>query len=160
MSSFAGKRPLKIYEYPSPELLGVARDVKMIEAYEIVAKLRRAIRQVENKGRAALGMAAPQLGIPRRVFVTKEGAYINPLILSRAPKKDWETFYEGCFSLPIDRFDYKVKRSPYVRLSWVDEAGKNHIQRFTGQAAQVLQHEMDHLDGILCNKLELEKGKA
>lgn len=76
--------------------------------------------------------------------------FINPEITWRtgAPLDLCE---EGCYSLQEGRFDYKVHRYPSIRLKWQDLTGTWHEGRFNGKKAQVIQHEMAHLDGFLCN---------
>ncbi len=94
-----------------------------------------------------VGLAAPQVGRSLRIFIAFGVGYINPEIIwkTKAPS---DIKLEGCYSCQDNFFGYKVERSPSIRLRWQDGFGKVHEQRFNGYEAQVLQHEMDHLQGI------------
>jgi peptide deformylase len=88
-----------------------------------------------NKG--GLGLAAPQVGLPYRCFVTHWGdVFINPVITARSI--DCEIECEGCLSFP--GLAVSIKRSKTVTVSG---------RRYSGLQARVIQHEMDHLNGIL-----------
>lgn len=106
-----------------------------------------------------VGLAAPQIGVPLRVFVydwTEEdgtelrGVVINPVLklgaISSEPA-DWETEQEGCLSVPGERFP--LKRAETVTLTGVDlEQNAVHFEA-AGWLARIFQHEFDHLDGVL-----------
>lgn len=101
------------------------------------------------------GLAAPQVGVPLRLVVMdatwKEG-HPAPLILVN-PEIIWssnarETYDEACLSIP-DR-NVSVSRPAEVALRWQGLDGTASEGRFDGFAAVCLQHEVDHLDGILC----------
>lgn len=94
-----------------------------------------------------VGMAANMIGVSKRIIAFDcEGKYMlmfNPEIL----KKDLPYMTEeGCLSLSGKR---KVKRWKSVKVKYLDEAGKIKIRTFTGFTAQIIQHEVDHLEGIL-----------
>jgi len=96
-----------------------------------------------------IGLAAIQVGLDARVIVvdTKDGAlgFINPEIIERS--KEFEIGEEGCLSVP-GQFGM-VKRSKEITLSAFDEDGNEVIFDAKGLFARVLQHEVDHLNGIL-----------
>ena len=103
------------------------------------------------KGR---GLAAPQVGVMQRVFVMdagwKEGRP-SPLVCVNPVIKDASgaaVSVEGCLSIP-DR-PVRIERPAVVRLAWQDLAGRDCEGFFEGFAATCVQHERDHLDGILC----------
>ncbi len=94
------------------------------------------------------GLAAPQVGVLRRIAVVEyEDQYyelINPVIL----KSSGETVEdEGCLSVPGIRGD--VKRPEIITIQYVDRNGKRHRDEITGMPARICCHEIDHLDGIL-----------
>jgi peptide deformylase len=95
-----------------------------------------------------VGLAAPQLGVPLRVFVFDVGdgpkALINPVIETA---DGWEERLEGCLSIP--GLYYPVERPSRVVVAGVDEDGQRVRFEMTGLGARVVQHETDHLDGIL-----------
>ena len=94
-----------------------------------------------------VGMAANMIGIAKRIIAfDDEGKYtvmLNPVILRRA---DPYTAGEGCLSLPGTR---KVKRWKSIRVQWQNEELQTRIKTYTGFTAEIIQHEIDHCDGIL-----------
>ena len=94
-----------------------------------------------------VGMAANMIGKRKRIIVMAKGpvivAMMNPKILSATGPFETE---EGCLSLEGIR---KVKRFRSVRLQWQDMQMKTHIGILDGFQAQIVQHEMDHCNGIL-----------
>ncbi len=97
-----------------------------------------------------IGLAAIQVGIELRMLVVDEGrgvggrAYINPVIVEQGGAQVGE---EGCLSLPGVFAD--VRRAEWVVVEAADRSGTSFRRRATGLLARVLQHEIDHLDGIL-----------
>jgi len=115
---------------------------------------------------SGVGLAAPQVGQSIRLFIVdaspfaedEDGAptedahlkdfkrvFINPYIVEEEGT-EW-AFEEGCLSIPNIRED--VMRPPRILLQYQDEKFKEHEEEFDGFAARVIQHEHDHLDGIL-----------
>jgi peptide deformylase len=98
-----------------------------------------------------VGLAAPQLGISQRLLVYRIGPDA-PLIALANPQLDWasdeqEALDEGCLSIPGVTVD--VDRPVHVRVSARDEEGEQRVVEASGLEARVIQHEMDHLDGVL-----------
>jgi peptide deformylase len=99
-----------------------------------------------------VGLAAPQLGISQRLLVYKVGSDA-PLITLVNPELEWssdddvETLEEGCLSIPTVAVD--VERPIHVRVRARDERGDERLVEASGLEARVIQHEMDHLDGVL-----------
>ncbi len=122
-----------------------------------------------------VGLAAPQVGKSVRLFVIDASpfedehpelkdwkrTFINPQIIEEEGK-EWE-FNEGCLSIPGIRED--VERKPELILEYEDENFELHEEKFSGVIARVIQHEYDHLEGILFTdrlsplKKRLLKGK-
>jgi peptide deformylase len=102
-------------------------------------------------GAMGVGLAATQLGVLRRMLVFQAGpdavatALINPVI--EWLSDDLETAEEGCLSLPGVGLD--VERPLHARVSGVDTGGEPILLEASGLEARVLQHEIDHLDGVL-----------
>lgn len=101
------------------------------------------------------GLAAPQVGVPLRLFVMdigwKEGApnpqvFVNPRLTDASDVM--VPFTEACLSIPGQTS--RVARPDRVALQWQDLHGTAHEGWFDGFAAVCVQHERDHLDGILC----------
>jgi peptide deformylase len=96
-----------------------------------------------------IGLAATQVGIGLRMLVVDEGrgagrAYLNPVVVEQGGEQVGE---EGCLSLPGIFAD--VRRAEWVVVEAMDRAGASFRRRASGLLARVLQHEMDHLDGVL-----------
>jgi len=96
-----------------------------------------------------IGLAAPQVDKPIRVIAVnienQAHIFINPKITKKSFLKD--TAEEGCLSVP-GRYG-QVKRHKKITLEYLDRKNKTHKQKFTKLPARIIQHEIDHLDGIL-----------
>ena len=136
---------------PDPRLKAVSEPVGKVDdsIRKLVADLIDSMYEANG-----IGLAAVQIGVPKRVLVMdlaqQEGkkdpkAYINPKILWASDEK--VTTEEGCLSVP-DIWD-DVKRPARIRAEYQDEHGKKHAIEADGLFACCLQHEMDHLDGVL-----------
>ncbi|MGM9669495.1 MAG: peptide deformylase [Faecousia sp.] len=94
-----------------------------------------------------VGMAANMIGIPRRIIVFADGQeyreMFNPEILKKTGPFETE---EGCLSLTGRR---KTTRYRTVKVQWKTREGQTRIKTFTGWTAQIIQHEIDHCNGIL-----------
>lgn len=94
-----------------------------------------------------VGMAANMIGVHRRILVFSAGplavAMINPVIVKKSGKYEAE---EGCLSLPGVR---KARRYSVIEVEYFDEAFKRRRGIFRDFTAQIIQHEMDHFEGIL-----------
>ena len=97
---------------------------------------------------ACVGMAANMIGVHKRIIVfDKEGTYMtmfNPQILKVAGPYDTE---EGCLSLLGG--PRPCKRYQTIKVQWQNEKFQTRIKTFTGWTAQIIQHEIDHCNGIL-----------
>jgi peptide deformylase len=98
-----------------------------------------------------VGLAAPQLGVSQRLLVYRVGPDA-PVIALANPEIEWtsrdsEVLDEGCLSIPGITVD--VERPVHVRIRALDEAGDPRSIEASGLEARVIQHEMDHLDGVL-----------
>jgi len=103
-----------------------------------------------------VGLAAPQVGLPIRLFIVDTGAdendkskfkkvFINAEIIEETGEP-W-AFNEGCLSIPDIRED--VMRKPNIRIKYFDENWVQHEEEVTGMPARVIQHEYDHIEGKL-----------
>ena len=102
---------------------------------------------LKANAQTCVGMAANMIGIHTRIIAVSAGVFYlvmyNPEIVSKDGVYETE---EGCLSLPGTR---KTKRWQAIDVKWQDRDFKWHRQRFSGFAAQIIQHEIDHCDGIL-----------
>jgi peptide deformylase len=115
--------------------------------------LRRQVSRMAGLMNDALGvgLAAPQLGLSQRLLVYRVGPDA-PLIALVNPRVEWasddtEALDEGCLSIPGISVD--VERPVYVRVRAQDEEGEERLVEASGLEARVIQHELDHLDGVL-----------
>jgi peptide deformylase len=104
-----------------------------------------------------IGLAAPQIGLPIRLFVVDgtdiedikpkgfKQVFINATIEEEFGN-EWD-FEEGCLSIPNVRAN--VKRKGELTIHFFDENWEEHSQTFDGMAARIIQHEYDHIEGIL-----------
>src|SRR5487761_157105 len=142
---------LPIVTAPDPRLKVKARPVPAVDA-----KVRRLMDDMlETMYQAiGIGLAAPQVGVSSRVIVVdvaREGEKPQPLRLAN-PEILWHspeivTTSEGCLSLPEHYAD--VVRPAEIRLSYLDHENEIRELRAKGLLATCLQHEIDHLDGVL-----------
>lgn len=144
---------LKIFEYPHPVLKQKSKKVSKIDA-----ELHRLLDDMLETMYAAagVGLAAPQVGVLKRVVVIDishedEGEKRSPLYLVN-PEIIWHSEeescqFEGCLSLPDQSAE--VNRFKQVRVHYQDYDGKEKEISADGLLAVALQHEIDHLDGIL-----------
>ena len=141
--------------YPDPILKTVCEPVQPLD--EAADALVRDLLDTMVESGHSVGVAAPQIGVTRRVVVvdvskSKLGrdnhhgqlVMINPEILEREGR---ETMREGCMSVP----DYtgNVTRAGSVVVQFLDRQGRERVIRASGFEAVAIQHELDHLDGLL-----------
>ncbi len=122
---------------------------------KIVKNLRKAIKTYDVDGYAAVAIASPQIGISKRLFIIEDQSDREdalPCIVAINPKftklsKKTHATNEGCLSIP-DTYGIVV-RHKNVTMEATDENGKKYTRGAGGLLAQIMQHETDHLDGIL-----------
>jgi peptide deformylase len=136
--------------YGDPVLRAKATDVTTFDdsLRSLVADLFETMKAYRG-----VGLAAPQVGVSQRVFVvdvpvdetTRERfAVINPVISQKVGKESGE---EGCLSMP--GIYEEVVRAEGLLLKYVDENGQSQQRAVEGYLARAIQHEADHLDGVL-----------
>jgi peptide deformylase len=136
---------LPILEYPDPRLRMRAKPVTKVDD-----RIRRLIDDMLETMYAApgVGLAAPQIGIPKRIFVADIGdgpfAMVNPEITTTSGSWKYE---EGCLSVP-GRY-WSIKRKDHARAVGYDLDGNPIEVEGDELMGRVLQHEIDHLNGIL-----------
>ena len=144
-----------ILEVPDPRLKTVSTLVETFDddLRSLVADMFETMYDAPG-----IGLAAIQVGVPKRVLVIdlqNEGedgepvrtprVFINPEILD--PSDEHTLYNEGCLSVP-DQYA-EVERPSTIRARWQDLDGKVHEEAMDGLMATCLQHEMDHLEGVL-----------
>lgn len=113
----------------------------------IVAQLNAALAVSKANGRPGIGLAAPQIGLPVRVFVLNGyGAFVNPRLLKTSSEQ--RVALEGCLSLPAAQV-VPVSRPKWAKITAADETGRTRTLKLHGTDARAALHELDHLEGIL-----------
>lgn len=150
---------LAIVQIGHPTLRTRAREVTGDELGG--AELRRICADLVETMRAAhgAGLAAPQVDMPLRIFAVEVGdnprypykprlalrVLVNPIV--RPLSAETYGSYEGCLSIPDLRG--LLPRHTEVEVEYLDLDGHAHVERFGGLSAGTMQHELDHLDGVL-----------
>lgn len=154
---------LPIVAYGDPVLRKVGTDID-----KDYPKLKELLANMWETmyGASGVGLAAPQIGRPIRIFLVDASPFAEDEVLSEEERKkldgfkkafinahidqetgeEW-TFNEGCLSIPDVRED--VKRKDTVTISYMDENFKSHTETYDGLLARIIQHEYDHIEGIL-----------
>ena len=182
MLIFNSEMILPVYAYGQPVLKKVAEDIT--SQYPKLSELIKNMWDTMYEANG-VGLAAPQIGLGIRLFVIDteqiekdeepahvgfKKVFINAHKIAEAGEK-W-SYEEGCLSIPNIRGE--VMRQPKLKIRYMDENFVEHIEDFDGINARVIQHEYDHIDGILFtdhltpvkrtlirNKLEnIRKGKV
>lgn len=136
---------LEIKKYSEPVLRQVAETIAKVGDAE-----RQLFKDMEDAIRVygGVGIAAPQVGVSKQMLVADTGegpVYLaNPNIVKKEGREEME---EGCLSLP--EITVKVKRAKKIMVEGLDENSKKISLELDGLLARVVQHEIDHLNGIL-----------
>ena len=140
---------LNILRYPDARLHKFAAPVTVFDE-----SLRGLVADMAETMYAApgIGLAAIQVDVPKQVIVVDVSERRDSLIVLVNPEIEWrgeevETMEEGCLSLP--GVGVEVERPVRVRVRAQDETGASLVVEATGLEARVIQHEVDHLDGVL-----------
>ncbi len=149
---------LPIVAYGHPVLRKLCEEIS--PSYPEIQKLIEDMFET-MKNAQGVGLAAPQIGAPLRLFIIdasplaedEENAdlinfrkvFINAEMLAE-DGDPWD-FNEGCLSIPEIR--EPVSRKPYINIRYYDEEFNQHIERFSDIPARIIQHEYDHIEGIL-----------
>lgn len=154
---------LPIVAYGEPVLRKVAKDITpdYPKLEELIANMWETMYNAHG-----VGLAAPQIGLPIRLFFVDTTPFSDDEELSKEEQEvlngfkkvfinakieeetgtEWD-FNEGCLSIPDVRED--VKRKPEITITYQDENFKSHTETYDGLLARVIQHEYDHIEGIL-----------
>lgn len=126
----------------------------------LITDLRDTLIEFKEKKGLGRGIAAPQIGISKKALyiITDEfeGELINPKIISHSSKES--VWWDSCFSYNAAIFA-KVKRWKEIEIEYFDLSGNKHKLEAEGSLSELLQHEIDHLDGILFMDRKKEEGE-
>lgn len=156
----------QIVKIPNSVLNTPSKEVEKIDkrTLDFIADMKKALLSANNpKG---VGLAAPQVGRGVRIFIAKPSpkspfsVFINAKILSKSQDltegvPERERKFEGCLSIP--NVWGVVHRHKSIKVAYQSPDGKTHTQTFSGFLATIIQHETDHIDGILFTKRSLEQ---
>ncbi|MFW5703658.1 MAG: peptide deformylase [Patescibacteria group bacterium] len=156
---------LKIVSIPHPSLYKKAKQVQTVDR-----RIQKLVKEMEKtldtqKNPEGVGLSAPQVAIEQALFIIKDPdskrryTFINPVIEQQVDYMDFEhddENLEGCLSIP--EIWAPVQRYKRVQVRYLDVAGNEQLDWFEGFLAVVVQHEFDHLQGVLFTKRALEQG--
>ena len=149
---------LPIYVYGHPLLRKTAKEIDLAtypNLKELIDNMYETMYSADG-----VGLAAPQVGLEDRIFVVDlepladnehpefksfKKVFINAEITEKTGELEWVE--EGCLSIP--GIHEKVPREERIRIQYLDEDLQPHDEEYTGYMARVIQHEYDHLDGIM-----------
>lgn len=121
-------------------------DIDIIDSS--ILKLIKSMKETLKKSKG-VGLAAPQVGVNKRLIIVKPQkemfVFINPIFTYKSLESDKET--EGCLSVPGEWID--IKRNKEVEIEFIGEDSNRYKVRAKDFFARIIQHECDHLDGIL-----------
>ncbi|MGB9637302.1 MAG: peptide deformylase [Microgenomates group bacterium] len=157
----------KIITVPNPLLRQKSEPVNNLkEANKIIDELKETLVKKEGSV-AGVGLAAVQIGIPKKVFLAYSKAskkflsFINPEIIWYSKKqtntlRDNENRFEGCLSVP-NKWSV-IRRARKIKVVYQTQTGQKITRTFSDQLATIIQHEYDHLNGILFIDRAIEQG--
>jgi peptide deformylase len=139
---------MNIRQYPDECLTRPSSPVSQEDAKVLADTLLAAYAELPN---TKVGLAAPQIGINKRVIVVMGSPLVNPVFTGA---KVFEDGIEACFSISNTKDRFKKRRNSYGWLTWNDpETFELKEEKVTQHfIARVIQHEIDHLDGKLCSE--------
>jgi peptide deformylase len=148
----------KVVQAGDPGLRKVSKPVDKIDKkiLLLIADLKETL--LAHKNPEGVGLAAPQIGKNLRVFVMRDGeklkTVINPEIIStskvkttKTKKKNENEILEGCLSIP--HYYGPLTRGEEIKIKYLNEDGQKVVETFKDFPAQIVQHEIDHLEGFL-----------
>jgi peptide deformylase len=155
----------KIVRADNPILRRKSKPVKKIDKkiLEIISDLKDTL--LSQKDPEGVGLAAPQIGKNLKIFAMRDGKKIRTIINPRVIKKykiqktkdEKQDIMEGCLSIP--HYYGPLKRAQKIKIEYLDENGKKAVKTFENLLARIVQHEIDHLNGILFTDKLLEQKK-
>lgn len=135
-----------ILTVPHPKLKLMCVSATPKEAKLVVPQLKRELKkyQLAHPDFKVVGLAAPQIGVGKRIFIGLNEVFINPEVLEYSNK--FSKSVEGCCSC---EGLYEIERPREVKLQWLDNARQLRLAWFRDSMASVVLHEIQHLHGIM-----------
>jgi peptide deformylase len=131
-------------------------DARDRETRETIADLAATLADFRSRMGFGRAIAAPQIGVSRRIIFVNAGnpfALINPQIVWRSEEQ--MELWDDCFSFPD--LLVRLKRNVEIKVSFLDESGAQRALEAERDLSELLQHEIDHLDGILAVDRALDR---
>jgi peptide deformylase len=154
----------KILKADDPILRKKSKTIKKVDKkiLSLIADLKETL--IAKKEPEGVGLAAPQIGKNLKIFVIRVHdelkIFINPEIISISKEKNEKEnkqVMEGCLSVP--HFYGPLKRAKKIKVKYLTPEGKEKVETFENLPAQIIQHEIDHLNGVLFVDRLLEQKK-
>ena len=145
---------MDILTYPDERLKTIAQPVAEID--DSILQFIRELEATRQAGPGAVGIAAPQVAMDKRIVIVDVSNTRKPcenhghMVMINPEITEWEGMVmgrEGCLSVPD--FTGNVIRAERIGLHYLDETGQQHEIESSGFEARAIQHELDHLDGLL-----------
>lgn len=147
----------RILQLGDPMLRHRSQPVSHLAAAPVLADLRDTLHEFQRTRGFGRGISAVQIGAAVRViYIEIEGrkySLVNPEFTQMSEAKF--TMWDDCFSFPD--LMVQLERSQTVRLRYTDELGQDHELEASGPFSELLQHELDHLDGVLAVDRALDR---
>ena len=119
---------------------------------QILEDMKDTLTEHQREYRMGRGLAAPQIGYGKRIVYIQTPAFtsylINPEIVWRSPEQF--DVWDSCFSMEA-KFFVKIRRNRSIKVKYTDEFQQFHNETFSDDMSELLQHEIDHLNGVMCN---------
>jgi len=127
---------------------------------DLIEDLSDTLKDAQKRFGYGRGIAAPQIGVPRRVILIDTDEFKGPLINPRASWKSDNKFevWDSCFSFNV-AFFVLVSRNYSIKAESSDQQGEPHLLAADKTLSELLQHELDHLDGILATDIVKDNKK-
>ena len=136
---------MKLITYPNPILQRPSQPINLVNfGVKKLKKISQQMRKVMKKNKG-VGLAAPQVGLNIRFCIASDLVLINPLIIERSSEATIDK--EGCLSLP--NTEREISRAVRIKIRALNFDNKTYEFEADGLLARIIQHELDHLDGIL-----------
>jgi peptide deformylase len=145
---------LDILTYPDQRLKSISDNIDALD--DDLLTFINDLEATRQSGPGAVGIAAPQVGVDKRIVIVDVSKTRKPcenhghMIMINPEITEWEGMAmgrEGCLSVPD--FTGNVIRAEKIKLHYMDALGEQHEIESTGFEARAIQHELDHLDGLL-----------
>ena len=131
-------------------------DIQELKNSDLINDLAETLENFSRENGFGRGIAAPQIGVGRRVIFLNIGEsfpLINPVITQAS--REMMELWDDCFSIPD--LMIRVRRHVEVEVQYIDEHGEERQLKASGSFAELLQHEIDHINGVLATDRAIDR---